>query len=149
MEQSPSWEANWFSASQEIPCILWNPKVQYRSHKSPPSVPIPSQLDPMHTPTSHFLKIRLNIILSSTPGSPQWSLSLRFPHQKPVYPFSIPHTRYVPRPSHSSRFYHPHNNGWAVQIFKLLLVVFSIPLLPHPSWTQIFSSTPYSQTPSA
>jgi len=27
MEQSPSWEANRFSASQEIPRILWNPKV--------------------------------------------------------------------------------------------------------------------------
>jgi hypothetical protein len=30
MEQSPSWEANWSSASQEIPRILWNPKVHYR-----------------------------------------------------------------------------------------------------------------------
>jgi len=27
MEQSPSWEDNRFSACQEIPCILWNPKV--------------------------------------------------------------------------------------------------------------------------
>jgi hypothetical protein len=27
MEQSPSWEANRFSVSQEIPRILWNPKV--------------------------------------------------------------------------------------------------------------------------
>ena len=27
MEQSPSWEAKRFSASQEIPRILWNPKV--------------------------------------------------------------------------------------------------------------------------
>jgi len=27
MEQSPSWEANWFSASQETLLILWNPKV--------------------------------------------------------------------------------------------------------------------------
>ena len=26
MEQSPSWEANRFSASQEIPRILWNPR---------------------------------------------------------------------------------------------------------------------------
>ena len=28
MVQSPSWEANWFAASQEIPRILWNPKVR-------------------------------------------------------------------------------------------------------------------------
>jgi hypothetical protein len=26
----------------------------------------------------------------------------------------------MPRPSHSSRFYHPHNSGWSVQIMKLL-----------------------------
>jgi len=29
IEQGPSSEANQFSASQEIPCILWNPKVHY------------------------------------------------------------------------------------------------------------------------
>ena len=56
MEQSPSWEANWFAASQEIPCILWNPKVHYRIHKCLPPVPIWSQLGPVHTPTPHFLE---------------------------------------------------------------------------------------------
>ena len=83
MEQSPSWEANRFSASQEIPHILWNQKVHYRNYKRQPTVPILSQLDPIHTLKSYFLKIHFNIIISSNLGSNKWSLSQRFPRQKP------------------------------------------------------------------
>ena len=100
-EQSPPWEANRFAASQEIPRILWNPKVHYRIHKCSRPVPNLSQLDPVHTPISHFLKMHLNIILPSAPGSSQWSFSLRFPHQNPVHASPLPHTCHMPRPSHS------------------------------------------------
>jgi hypothetical protein len=95
MEQSPSWEANWFSASQDIPCILWNPNIRYRIHKC-----LPAQSSPC--PTSYFLKMHLSIILPSMPGSSKWSPSLRFPHQNPQY--ASPHTCYIPHPSLSSWF---------------------------------------------
>ena len=104
MVQSPSWEANWFAASQEIPRILWNPKVHYHTHKRPQPVPILGQPNPVHLPTSNLLEIHPNIIYPSTPRSPQWSLSLRFPHQDPIRPPLLTHTRYMPSPSHSSRF---------------------------------------------
>ena len=49
MEQSPSWEADQFSASQEIPRILCNKKVYHRGYKSP-CIPTLSQIKPVHAP---------------------------------------------------------------------------------------------------
>ena len=103
--QSPSWAADWLAASQEIPRISRNPKVHYRTHKRPPPVPILGQPNPVHIPISHLLEIHPNIIHPSTPRSPQWSLSLRFPHQDPIHPPLLTHTRHMPSPSHSSWFY--------------------------------------------
>ena len=99
------------AASQEIPRISQNPKVHYRTHKRPPSVSIQVQTNPVHIPTSHLLEIHPNIIHPSTPRFHQWSLSLRFPHQDPIHPPLLTHTRHMPSPPHSSRFYHPQNIG--------------------------------------
>jgi hypothetical protein len=48
MEQSPSC----FSASQEIPHVLWNPIMQYRFHQILPLVPILGQINPVHASLS-------------------------------------------------------------------------------------------------
>ena len=106
MVQSPSSEANWFAASQEIPRISRNPKVHYRTHKPPPPVSILGQPNPVHIPTSHLLEIHPNIFHSSTPRSPQWSLTLRFPQQDPIHPPLLTHTRHMPSPSHSSQLHY-------------------------------------------
>ena len=111
MEQSPSSEANRFSVSQEFPHILWNPNIYYSIHKCPPPVPILSQINPIHTPTIHILKIRFIIILPSIPATSMWSLSLRFPQKNPVYASPRRHTCYMSHLSHYSPFDHSNNNA--------------------------------------
>ena len=81
MEQSPSREANRFSASQEIPHILWNPKINFHCQKSPPTAPILSQLDSVHTPSSHFLKSILILSSHLRLGLPSGLFPSEFPHQ--------------------------------------------------------------------
>ena len=71
MQHSPSWEANQFSASKEIPRISRNPKVHYRVRKCPPPVSILSQINPVHTLVSPLLKIHFHIIFPSMSGSPK------------------------------------------------------------------------------
>ena len=71
---------------------------------------------PSICPHPNSWRFHPNIIHPSTPRSPQWSPSLRFPHEDPIHPPLLTHMRHMPSPSHSSPFYHPHNIGWAVQI---------------------------------
>ena len=86
--QSPSWEANWFAASQEIPRNTRNPKVHYRTHKRPPHVSILGRPNPVHIPTSHLLEMHPNIVHPSTPRSPQWYLPSGFPTKNLYTPLS-------------------------------------------------------------
>jgi hypothetical protein len=71
---------------------------------------------------SHCLKIHFDIILPSALRSSKWSLSLMFSHQNPVHTSPLPHTCYLPRPSHSSWF-DQLNIWWGVQIIELLVIM--------------------------
>jgi len=87
-EQSPSWEANRFSVSQEFPRILWNPEVHYHIHNCQPTAPILSQHDPVHTAKTYFLKLHLNILMcdKGVPVTTAWRvLRLRTEQRPPVW----------------------------------------------------------------
>jgi hypothetical protein len=55
--------------------------------------------------------------------------------------------RYIPLQARSSQRDHS-NDSWRVQIIQLLILQFPPLPLPHPCYAKIFSSAPYSHTPS-
>jgi len=57
-----------------------------------------------------FGVLRVNIVLPSTPGSSNWSLSFRSLYQNPACTSTASHTCHMPSPSHSSWFDHPNSD---------------------------------------
>ena len=79
LDQISSWEAYSSSAIQVTPSILWNPKAHCHVHKRQKPILILSQINPVHTLITHFLKIHLSIIFLSTLGIPSGLLPSGLP----------------------------------------------------------------------
>jgi hypothetical protein len=62
MELSFSWESANCAATQELPSILWNPKVHHRVHKSPSLVSVLSEVQSIR---SRRISLRFILMLST------------------------------------------------------------------------------------
>jgi len=110
MEQSP-WEAK----------QVLSPAVLYHMYKSPPPVPVVSQINLVHAHHPSFW--RSNLILSS-------HLCLGFPSDlfpqssqpKPCMYLFSPHMCNMPHLSYLCWFDHLMKTWWGVQIMKLLII---------------------------
>ena len=90
-------------------------------------------------PPSHFLKIHINITLTTMSGSSKWSLSLRCTHQNPVYASPLPKRSTCP--THlilfdfiSRRIYGEQYRSWTSALCKFSpLPCYLVPLRPKYS----------------
>jgi hypothetical protein len=119
-ELIPSWGAANCAATQELPSILRNPKVQYRVHKSLPLVPILSHIHPIHSIPSYLSKIthlRLGLSGGLYPSG--------FPTIVLYAFFFSTHSCYMPHPSHPSWLDYSNYTWRRVQVMKFLIMQFS------------------------
>jgi hypothetical protein len=100
MHHSTYSEANSISASQEIPRILWNPKVHYLRHNRPPRISTLSQINPVHSIPFYFFKIHFNIILQFTLRYSKWPLLVQVSYQNAIRISLLPQARHMLRPFH-------------------------------------------------
>jgi hypothetical protein len=145
MKHSPPWDFNLSSGNQEIPHILWTPKVHYCIRQCPPTFRILSQIYVVQAPHSTtwisifilfsniYLIHKVISVPQDSPPKPWILLSSRISSIcLAQFFFSIwsPEKYLVSSADNKAPHY----------------VVFCTPLLPRSPHTQIFSSAPYSHT---
>ena len=118
-----SWEINSSSASQEILHVLWESKVHFRVHKTRPTIPVLSQMNPVRVLPSYFFKIRSDVV----PTAPDFQVVsfLQVPPPNSVCMSRLLHTCSMTHPSHSSRQYRPICLGLLMRLvyYDTVLVV--------------------------
>jgi hypothetical protein len=96
---------------QELPNILWNPKVHYRVHKRPRMVLILSQKNPVHKPKPYFSEIHGLLSFHPCLFLPSRFFSSWLPTE--TLCTSLPsHAFYMSCTPHSLWLYHS-NNIWS------------------------------------
>ena len=142
-EQSPSWEAKRSSDTEEISRILWNPESSLPNSQEPNwSSQCPP---PTNSPYRRSILILSSHLGLGVPGS---FLPSVFPTESLYTPLLFSYVLHV---LFISIFLIWSPQEYLVRITEHRApryVVFSTPLLPHPSWAQISSSAPYSRKPS-
>ena len=121
MEQSPSWEANLFQLVKKSPAFYGTRRfITAFTSARHLSLSLANSIQSM---PPHPTSWRSNLILSSIYS---WVFQVvsfsQFSPLKPCIRLYSPCTCYMPHQSHSSRFDHPKNIGWGVQINKLLIM---------------------------
>jgi hypothetical protein len=127
-EQSHSWDADSYSAGQEILHLLCDPMVHLHVNNRPPLISILSHMHQVHTFPPNFPKTHSNIIFPSTSSFCKWSLPFRVSNQN-IYMYfsSLPQVLHAHISSHlisshPPRFLPPNNIWWRVHVMNLLIM---------------------------
>jgi hypothetical protein len=137
MELSSTLEADSRSAYQEIPRILWNPKVNYRVYKSAPPVPVLSHMNPIHNIPPQSLKIFFILSFHLRLGLPSDLLLSDFP-TKILYTFLFCP---VIATCHAVPWFDHFDVRWRIEIMNLHHPVTSFLLGPNILLSTLFSNT--------
>jgi hypothetical protein len=139
MDLKPFWDVNSRSVTELFPSIFFNPNVHYCVHKSQPLVPVPINLNPVHTTLVYFSKTQFNITFPFYIYFFLAILSLWLYHQNPVFIYLHFHPHYTVYGSRLLLFHHSNYIWQSVIVKKLLIILYS----PN-SYYFIFLGSKYS-----
>jgi hypothetical protein len=120
------------------PAFFMEPKSLLLCSQKPAIGPYSEPLNPVFPIDLYLPMVHLNVILSPTPWSSQWSLTFGPSNQNPINTSPIPHACHMSGLPHPPWFNHPNNIRWRIQAVKFIIMQFS-------PWS-IFLNTLFSKT---